>query len=212
MPLQGILFDLDGTLANTIPVCIRSFQATVEHFTGQIPTADKIYAMFGPTEEGMLADLVPGRLAETLPYYLQTYERFHAQVLELFPGIAGALTRLKSKGIHMGIVTGKGQHSAAISLRLLGLGRWIDAVETGFPDKSDKPLCIRKILSRWQIQPTEAAYVGDAASDMDAARQVGLLPLGAAWAETSELRRRPDSQAATTFQDIDSFLDWVNQL
>ncbi len=49
-------------------------------------------------------------------------------------------------------------------------------------------------------------------SDMEAARQVGLLPLGAAWADTSTLRGEENGQAALMFYDIDSFIEWIKTI
>jgi pyrophosphatase PpaX len=211
MSLRGIIFDLDGTLANTLPVCVQAAQLTVEHFTGQRPAKAEIYAQFGPTEEGLLEYFVPGRLAETLPLYLEAYERFHTTLcLAPFPGVEHLLTTLQTRGIRSAIVTGKGQYSAAITLRILGLGRWIDSVETGFPERADKPLSIRRVLERWEMSPEQAAYVGDTPYDMQAARSAGVLALGAAWAETSILRQDHRSQAEMTFQDIDCFLKFID--
>ncbi len=212
MLLRGIIFDLDGTLADTLPVCIDAFQETVQQFTGRRPEPGEISALFGPNEEGMLETLIPGRLDETLPRFLAEYDRAHDQCRQLFPGIEPALDLLKGRGIKMAIVSGKGSQSAEISLRYLGLERWIDCVETGFAEKADKPYSINKVLQRWNIPPDQAAYVGDMPSDMEAAQQVGILPLGAAWAETSTLRGAPDSQAAVTFYDIDSFIGWIEKL
>ena len=211
MPLRGILFDLDGTLANTLPVCIQAAQLTVEHFTGRRPAEAEIYAQFGPTEEGLLEYFAPGRLADTLPLYLEAYERFHSELcLTPFPGVEHLLSVLHARGIRSAIVTGKGQGSAAISLRILGLDRWIDGVETGFPERADKPLSIQRVLERWGMPPEQAAYVGDTPYDMVAARTAGLRAFGAAWAETSTLRQDNGSQAEITFYDIDSFLQFID--
>ncbi len=213
MTLRGILFDLDGTLADTLPVCIQAFQETIQHFTGQRPAEAEIVALFGTSEEGILEKIMPGRLPETLPRYLVEYARLHELLCpRLFPGVENALSLLQASGIPMAIVTGKGHLSADISLGVLGLGRWIDCVETGFPDKADKPFSINKVLQRWNVPPDQAAYVGDMPSDMEAAQQVGMLPLGAAWAETSTLRMEPDGQAAVMFYDIDSFIRWINSI
>jgi hypothetical protein len=56
------------------------------------------------------------------------------------------------------------------------------------------------------------AYVGDMLYDMQASHEVGLLPLGAAWAETNGLRGAPDSKAALTFERIEDFIRWVEKL
>ena len=211
MTLRGIIFDLDGTLADTLPVCIQAFQETMLHFNSRRPSDAEIISLFGPTEEGILETLLPERrLDETLPCFLAEYARLHERLCrQLFPGVENALSLLKANGIRMAIVSGKGQQSADISLRVLGLDRWIDCVETGFADRPDKPRSIRKVLDHWKILPDQAAYVGDMPSDMQSARQAGVLPLGAAWAESSTLHGGPDGQAAVMFYDIDSFIEWI---
>ncbi len=209
MTVQGILFDLDGTLADTLPLCIHVFQLTVEHFTGRCPGEAEIYARFGPSEEGVLEQLISGRLAETLPYYLNAYERYHRMCNQLFPGVETALDNLKARGKRIAIVTSKGMQSAAISLRILGLNRWIEVIEAGNPEKADKPHSIRLVLERWRLPPDQAAYVGDTPYDMAAAKETGLLALGAAWANTSTLRSTHNGKADAIFNDLDSFLVWI---
>jgi len=211
MSLNGILFDLDGTLADTLPVCIQAYQATVQHFCGRIPEASEIYARFGLNDDGVLEQFIPGQLDQTLPYYLDRYEQFHAQCPLVFPGIDQVFTILKAKGMRAAIVTGKGAQSAAISMRILGLTRWVDIIESGFAHKADKPHSIGLVLRRWGLPPGQAAYVGDAPSDITAARRAGVLPVGAAWAKTSLLRNDPISQEYITFYDVDSFIRWIEQ-
>ncbi|MDR3577317.1 MAG: HAD hydrolase-like protein [Anaerolineaceae bacterium] len=210
MSLQGIIFDLDGTLANTLPFCVRAYQLTTEHFTGHFPTENDVTSLFGPADEGVLEILVPGRLSESLPYYLNLYEQLHLiDCKKPFPGVEKALTLLQTKGIRTAIVTAKGPHTAAISLRILGLDRWIDIMETGFSDRVDKPLSIRKVLERWRLKPEQVAYVGDTPYDIGASVEAGLLPIGAAWASTSTLPKEGHPQAYKIFTDIDSFIDWI---
>ncbi len=212
MDVRGMIFDLDGTLADTLPVCIDAFQATVQHFTGRRPQPAEISALFGPNEEGMLEILIPGRLDESLPRFVAEYERAHDQCRQLFPGVERALDLLKERGVRMAIVSGKGAQSAEVSLRHLGLGRWIDCVETGFAEKADKPASIRKVLARWNMPPGQAAYAGDVLSDMQSARQAGVLPVGAAWADTSTLRAASGNLPGPIFYDIESFIHWIETI
>ncbi len=211
-PLNAIIFDLDGTLANTLPVCFQAFQSTLEHFNGRRPSQDEVAAYFGPTEEGMLEKMLPGRLDQALPYFLDVYEQVHAQCPQPFPGIEEALSLAKEKGLRTAIVTGKGRYTTEISLRLLGLERWIDQVETGHLDRADKPRSFRKVLDLWQMPPGRAAYIGDTPYDIDASLQVGMLPLGAAWAGTSTLLQEPHPRAHAIFKDLPSFISWLSRL
>jgi pyrophosphatase PpaX len=212
MHLRGMIFDLDGTLADTLPVCIDAFQETVQYFTGRRPEPGEITALFGPNEEGMLETLIPGHLDQTLPRFVAEYERAHGQCRQLFPGVERALDLLKQGGIRMAIVSGKGRQSAEVSLRYLGLQRWIDCVETGFADKADKPASIRKVLAHWDMPPEQAAYVGDVPSDLQSARQAGVLPVGAAWAATSTLRDMPTLTSELIFYEINDFIQWIRSI
>ena len=210
MKIKGILFDLDGTLADTLPTCIQAFQVTVEHFGKWIPTEEEITRYFGATEEGILEKFFPGQLSITLPYFLEVYERIHLQqCANPFPGVEKVLSTLALKGIQTAIVTGKGAESAAISMRILGLKRWINIVEPGFADKADKPYSINRVIERWGILPKQAAYVGDTPYDMKASRATGLMPLGAAWAASSTVDSEPSIQTHKTFYKMDDFIQWV---
>jgi pyrophosphatase PpaX len=209
MTLQGIIFDLDGTLADTMQLGIQEIKATIEHFSGRIPGQAELYTLVGITEAGILERLLPGRLAETLPYYLDLYERLHLDCTQVFPGVENALSIVKARGKKTAIVTGKSAQTAATSVRLLGLDRWIDIVEPGFLEKPDKPRSIRLVLERWDMPPNQAAYVGDMPSDMQAANAAGLYAVGAAWAETSTLRAGLPPETDRVFYDLDSFSRWI---
>jgi phosphoglycolate phosphatase-like HAD superfamily hydrolase len=63
MSLQGVIFDLDGTLGDTLPVCFAAFRETFRHYLGREYSDREIRAMFGPTEEGIIQRMIPGRSA-----------------------------------------------------------------------------------------------------------------------------------------------------
>jgi len=207
--LRGVIFDLDGTLADTLPICISAFRDAVLGAGGRSYTDDEVTALFGPTEEGMLRHALAERWEEAMPSYLRLYEQAHDACTEPFAGIDAVLRTLQSRGVSMAVVTGKGPHSAEISLRRLCLITYFDLVEAGSPDGPIKPAAIRRVLDHWNIPAAEVAYVGDVPTDMDAAAEVGVVGLGAAWAATSTLRAAPASAAAHTFTTVDTFARWI---
>ncbi len=107
------------------------------------------------------------------------------------------------------MVTGKGAASAAITLHRLGLAPYFDKVETGSPDGAIKPVGIRNVLAHWRIAAHEAAYVGDAPYDMRASAEVGVLPLGAAWADTATVTLNSDPPPAVLFTSVAQFVQWL---
>lgn len=209
MRIDGVIFDLDGTLADTLPVCFVAFRRTMEAFTDRQFTDEEIMSHFGPSEEGIFQRLVPDRWEACLRVYLEIYEQEHLRAARLFPGIEEVLRRLRRRGMPLAIVTGKGLHSAAISIRHLGLARYIDVLETGGPEGSIKPQAIRRVLARWAVLPERVAYVGDAASDMEEAKAAGLIPLGAAWDPRASVQVGNGRDPLLLFPSVEGFTEWI---
>jgi pyrophosphatase PpaX len=210
MPLQGVIFDLDGTLADTLPICISAFQTVFSTYLGKSYSDDEVRATFGPSEEGVLLRLMPDAWPETLEAYLRAYEADHHSCAAPFPGIDRALRILGDRGVRLAVVTGKGPHTAEISLRRTGISSAFEIIEAGSPDGGFKPKSIQKVLDRWGYPPETVAYVGDTPRDMRDARQTGLLAIGAAWASTATVQPPPAGEAQLFFTTVGSFIDWID--
>jgi HAD superfamily hydrolase (TIGR01549 family) len=209
MTLDGVIFDLDGTLGDTLPVCFVAFRRAMQGFSNRRYTDEEIRALFGPSEEGIIRRIVPNRWQACLQAYLTAYEEESARTARLFPGIETALRLLRGRGHRLAIVTGKGAASAAISLRDLRLAEYFDVVETGSPEGGVKPQAIKRILLRWGAPPHRVAYVGDAPADMQAAREAGVIPLGAAWAATACADELRAASPLETFRSVEHFIAWI---
>ncbi|QBD78429.1 hypothetical protein EPA93_21495 [Ktedonosporobacter rubrisoli] len=97
MKIKGILFDLDGTLANTIPLCIKSYRLVWQELQGNILTDEEITSHFGLTEDGIFQKTMPDRWELAFKLYLETYEKLHHECAEPFAGIVNALDLLKER-------------------------------------------------------------------------------------------------------------------
>jgi pyrophosphatase PpaX len=210
MRLEGMIFDLDGTLTDTFAVCFISFRETIQAVTDRCPTDDEIFAHFGPSEEGMFRRWVPDRWEHCLRLYLSLYEREHRRIGRIFPGVETALQTLKALGIPMAVVTGKGPRSTAISLAQLGLTPYFDSIQTGSPEGNVKPQGIQRVLTRWGAAPERVAYLGDVASDIEAAHAVGVMPLAAAWEARSDTAALRALRPLAMFTAVAQFLEWVD--
>jgi pyrophosphatase PpaX len=205
MSITALIFDMDGTLGDTIPSILIALRETFAHFTGRIYSDDEILAMFGPSEEGIIRRHVPSDLYEpAMQYYLDRYADLHAD--QPFPGIRELMSHLKERGFRIGVATGKGPKTAAISMRAYGLDGFIDRLETGSTQGAVKPELIRNIMESWGLPANQVAYVGDAQSDMADARAAGVLPLGAAWSRSSTLT---DADTPYRFTSVDALMRWL---
>jgi phosphoglycolate phosphatase-like HAD superfamily hydrolase len=210
MPIRALIFDLDGTLADTLRVCIQAYQHTFEKYLPQYVPADEIEAHFGRSEEGILKSFLPDHdQEEILSDYIVHYKRLHRPLQQPFPGIMAVLDLLHSRNIRTAIVTGKGERSAVVSMRELGLSPFFERLEWGHPDYNNKTENILRILSDWRIDPADVAYVGDTTGDMHAAAEAGVLPLGAAWGETATVVE--NDGAARLFHSVEEFQHWVEK-
>jgi phosphoglycolate phosphatase-like HAD superfamily hydrolase len=72
---RGIIFDLDGTLADTLPVCFDAYRLAFAKYVDHEWTDDQISALFGPSEEGVIRQVVPTRAEECLEEYLRYHDR-----------------------------------------------------------------------------------------------------------------------------------------
>jgi phosphoglycolate phosphatase/pyrophosphatase PpaX len=195
-----MLFDVDGTLADSLPVCLAAFREAIRASTGR-----------EPTEEGMIQRLVPGDWKACLDIYLEAYRRALAQRPTSLPAMAAALERLRGRGLSLGVVTGKGLRSALLTLDHLGLARYFDMVEAGSPEGNVKPASIRQALARWGLRAGRVAYIGDSASDIHAAREAGVVPLGAAWVPTTDGAALRAAAPLETFDTVTGFIRWIEE-
>lgn len=211
MNIKGILFDLDGTLVNTVPMCISAYRQTFEQLLDRPISDEEITAHFGLSEEGIIQRILPDQAEVGLKLYHDIYEKLHTECSEPFTGIKPVLELLKQRGIKLAVVTGKGSHTAHLTLKYLGIEHYFDKVETGDAHANVKVAAIKNILAVWQMEPAYAAYVGDADTDMLNAAEAGVLPLAACWAETTTIHRLNSMTPFATFTDVRAFSNWLDE-
>jgi HAD superfamily hydrolase (TIGR01549 family) len=208
--IKAVIFDLDGTLANTLPLCIQAFRQAVEPLINRSISDDEIIATFGPSEEGTIMTLAPDHYNKGVSDYLHFYESLHEMCPVPFDGIKEILETLKNNAVHISMVTGKGKHSTDISLKYFGLTHFFEIIETGSPDGARKAEGIQIILNALKdIKSDEVIYVGDASSDIIASRKVGVPVVAAAWADTAEPEKLKELKPDELFYTVKDFSNWV---
>ena len=111
--IRLVAFDLDGTIGDTIPLCIKAFKEAVAPYIGHELSDDDVIRTFGLNEQGMIASLVDAPYKEcALADFYTFYKNLHEQLCPRpFPGIRELITDLKQSGIIVALVTGKGAKS-----------------------------------------------------------------------------------------------------
>jgi phosphoglycolate phosphatase/pyrophosphatase PpaX len=208
--IRAVIFDLDGTLGDTLPLCIKAFRASIEPLASRTLSDAEIIATFGPSEEGTIRMLIPEHYDRGLAAYLQGYTAMHDSCPAPFPGVPELLRLLQAKGVRIAMVTGKGPHSTTITLDRFGLTPFFEQLETGSPAGPVKAEGIAAVLKSWKgISRQEVIYVGDAPSDVTASRHAGVAVVGAAWAPTTNAGRLEAAQPDKLFYTVAAFSKWL---
>lgn len=211
--VQAMIFDLDGTLGDTLPLCLAAFRKAVEPLAVRRVSDAEILETFGPSEEATIKALLPEDMFEKgLHDYWHWYKELHSMCPEPFPGIREVLEKLQKHGIFLGLATGKAKTSADISLDQFNLHRYFVDSEYGWPKGPRKPEALQALIERNNLKAKDIQYVGDVPSDVAAARKAGVIALSAAWAKTAEPGRLEAMQPDRLFHTVAEFSLYVDTL
>src|ERR687898_2250141 len=116
------LFDLDGTIADTLPLIYEAFDAAFVPALGSGFTPAEIRAMFGPPDHEIVRRRVSAdAAAAAIERYNRHYEERHDALVTAFPGMADLIRRCADAGMRLGVITGKSRLTALVSLDRLKL-------------------------------------------------------------------------------------------
>ncbi|MAE76350.1 MAG: HAD family hydrolase [Planctomycetes bacterium] len=183
--LAAILFDLDGTLIDSIELILRSYEHTLEAHGKEAVERGRLVTSLGIPLSTHLSEFSAD--AAEVEAMVITYRAFnhahHDELVEPYPGVAQALEALTARAVPLAIVTSKGSEMAWRGLRLCGIAEHFDVL-VGFDDvdrhKPD-PMPVLVGCERLGLEASSCAYVGDSVHDMAAACAAGARAVGAGW-------------------------------
>ena len=181
---KAILFDLDGTLADTAPDLGHALNLQRERH-GLPPLPQEIIRPYASHGTVGLFDIGFGltpqdaRFAPMREEYLALYTANLCLHTTLFPGMAELLAALEARNISWGVVTNKPARFTNPLLELLGLSKRAASIISGDTCAHPKPhpeplLCAAREIG---VAPQSCLYVGDAERDIEAARAAGMSAL-----------------------------------
>lgn len=189
MPYRAVLFDLDGTLLDTLDDIADATNAALRRqgFPEHPRDAYKIFV--GDGVATLMRRVVPreAQSEQTLQacgaVMREEYGRHWAVKSKPYPGVPELLDGLAQRGIPLAVLTNKPHEFAQLCVARL-LPRWKFAVVLGEHAavvKKPDPAGALEISRRLGVAPAEIAYLGDTDTDMQTAVAAGMVPLGALW-------------------------------
>jgi phosphoglycolate phosphatase len=188
-PLAAVLFDLDGTLLDTVAdIALALNRAFTEHGWSALPAGD-VRQMIGrgapmlvqraaAFESRCLDTATHATLVKRFLHHYSALEQSGECSARPFAGAAEALRDLHSAGLRIAVVTNKQHCIAAALLRLLGLISWVDLVVGGDNCERRKPdpQPLLYACSSLEVPPSQAIMIGDSINDVQAA-QAAAIPI-----------------------------------
>ena len=194
LPIKAVLFDLDGTLLDTLPdlfaatnamLCDMGYpelpEASIRSYVGRgIPNLIK-RALANSLHIDEDTQAAP---PEAIASYRRHYERENGRNVRIYPGVREGLERIKARGIPMGIVTNKADAFIVPLLEKMGISAYFDVLVGGdlLPKIKPDPMSIIWACGRLGFSPKDVLFIGDSVNDFLAARAaacpVFLLPYG----------------------------------
>lgn len=180
---RAVVFDLDGTVVDSVELIVVSFQHAIREVLGREVSRQEAVAFVGrPLREQMLM-FSPEHADRLVEVYREFNHREHDRMLRLYDGIVHLLEGLKAQGVKLGLVTSKSRFTTQMAFDLTGIERYFDASVCADESTGNKPAPdpILACLAQLGVPPGEAAYVGDSPADIQAAHAAGTFPIAVAW-------------------------------
>ncbi|NKF50682.1 HAD-IA family hydrolase [Shewanella sp. WXL01] len=210
--IQGVLFDLDGTLADTAPDLVAALNDVL--LENQLPTKPLEQLRFAASHGSLF--LVKTALPdadETLQHTLQQqmltrYHQINGSHAKLFAGMDELLDSLDAKQIPYGIVTNKHARFTRPLMAALGLTQRCQTIISGDTTKFPKPNCAPMLLAAQQlgIDPEHILYIGDAERDLAAAQNANMIGGVALWGYLNETDTPDEWPARYRFGSAQDYL------
>jgi len=191
----AIVFDLDGTLVDSLPDIIGAFRDAFAEVGLAAPDADDVRDLVGLPLDDMYARFAPDdRVAALTATYRRLYPLRFTRTSRPFPGVTEALATLRRRGFRLGVATTKRSDMAQRFVAAMGLTDALDHVQgtDGFPHKP-APDVIQRALAA--LDADGVWMVGDTVHDIEAGRAAGLATYALTWGthDAERLRSaRPD--------------------
>lgn len=179
MPFKLVVWDFDGTLADSLSATVGIFNRLAPEL-GYKPIADVPAARSLTTRQFLREH---GISLWRLPRLVRKYREAaaaDADKLKLFPGLAGVLAGLHAGGVRLGVLSSNKEDNIRRCLRANGTEDAFRFV-VGYPRLFGKAKALRRILRAERVAKADVLYVGDEVRDVEAAKKAGIAVAAVTW-------------------------------
>lgn len=175
---KAILFDFDGTIADTAEGIVTTMKETFKEMSLPIPADNEMLATIGiPLYNAlkMLNNLDDAEAQCATETYDRLFPKFEATVVKIFPGVKDTLQWLAAQGYRLAIVTSRNLESLDMIMDRHGINHYFETKITASDKLTPKPApdMVNALLERMHLRKEEAVVVGDTTFDIDMGNNAG---------------------------------------
>jgi phosphoglycolate phosphatase len=187
--IRALLFDLDGTLADTIPAIREAVNSTLRHYGFGEKNYDEVRLSIGSGARNLIKSILPAGCAydeafvgEVLKFYNSEYEKTFLLSDRCYPGMREAVEELIKRGYKVAILSNKPDRFVRVMAEMLFPDGGISfaAGQGGLPIKPD-PASSLMVAGKLGVSADECAFIGDSDVDVLTAKNAGMCSVGCAW-------------------------------
>jgi pyrophosphatase PpaX len=215
--IRAVLFDIDGTLVDTLPALIPGLGDAFEKYAGHRPSDEVIRGMIGmPLSQQMrlfqLHEPSQERLKEMIDYAIGRFEHYKDRERVFGPAVQ-ALIRLSHEDFRIGLVTSKSQVELTSFLDRFEAAAFVDVAVCASDVEKPKPHadCALLACERLAVAPGEAIFIGDSIFDMQCAQRAGIAAYAVTYGAGDEQALLAENPARV-FKTPEELYEWAYHL
>lgn len=215
MECKGLIFDLDGTLLDTLEDLADAANTTLEHFGFPGHPVDAYRCFVGEGLKMLMQRIVPGSTADDdqLNEYMKKFSEIYRRTWNVrsapYEGVPEMISSLSNAGLQLAVLSNKPHEFAKI------------CVETFFPEhpfvfvfgqrdgiaKKPNPAGALELAEKMGLEGGDILYVGDTATDMQTGNRAGMRTIGVEWGfrDRAELEKNNAWKIVTTPAEVVSY-------
>lgn len=187
MIIRAVLFDLDGTLIDSLEDLTDAVNFIRSAFS-LLPLAEgEVRMKVGKGARNLIEQVLPDApdadIDRALGMFLEFNRQHIADKSRMYPGILDALHKIASLGIKMGVVSNKHEDLSTLILQTLRIHDLFESVCGGntYPEGKPSPLPLLKEAEKLGVVPYECIMVGDSINDIEAGIRAGIATIACTW-------------------------------
>lgn len=179
--IKGVLFDLDGTLVDTVPFIVSSFKFVCTKHGIEVITREKIQALGGASLRTTYEQYHPDYDFDALTQDHVDWQAANTHMVTAFPDTLQTLDWLLGMGIERAVVTSRLKNTQTL-MELAGIDSHFAVVITAEDVTHHKPHpeSVLLALDRLSLRPEEVLMVGDMSVDVEVGKNAGVITIGVA--------------------------------